>query len=102
MFKVRTQFYFKQLKNLTCGPKATLPDNSIIHAPHDGVLPFSNILLNQAKNSYVFPGLSNESLLLVCQLCNNNCIAIYSKNSVCVLKQTKLNIQGCRNFSDGL
>ena len=54
------------------------------------------------NNSYIFPGLFNESSLSVGQLWDDNCIDIFTKNNVFILKQNKVIIQCSRHFSDGL
>ena len=66
------------------------------------MLPLSDLLSPRAKTSFVLSGLSNESLLSVGQFCNDNCIAIFTKNKMYLLKQNKITLQGNRNFSDGL
>ena len=74
--------FLKNLTKLSDGPHATLPNNSTIQATHSG--------------------LSNESLLSVGQFCNNNCIAIFTKHKMHILKNNKIILQGHRNFNDGL
>ena len=92
----------QNLTKLSDGPHATLPNNSTIQATHSGLLPLCDILSPQTKTSFIFPGLSNESLLSVGQFCNNNCIAIFTKHKMYILKENKIILQGHRNFSDGL
>ena len=68
--------FLQNLTKLSDGPHATLPNNSTIQATHSGFLPLSDIISPHAKTSFIFPGLSNESLLSVGQFCNYNCLAI--------------------------
>ena len=66
------------------------------------MLPLSDILSPPAKTSFIFPGLSSESLLSVGKFCNNNCIAIFTKHKMYILKENKIILQSHRNFNDGL
>ena len=50
----------------------------------------------------MFPGLSNESLLSIGQLCDDNCVAIFTKNRVYVVKDNDLIMHGPRNRTDNL
>ena len=84
------------------GPSAILPNNTTITAIHQGTLPFASALSRKAKKALVFPGLSNESLLLIGQFCDDNCTAIFTKESVFILKQGVLLIHGKQNTTDGL
>ena len=72
--------FLQNLTKLSDGPYATLPNNSTIQVTHSGFLPLSDILSPQAKISFIFPGLSNESLLLVGKFCNDNCISFFTKH----------------------
>ena len=94
--------FLQNLTKLPDGLHATLPNTSTIQATYSGLLPFVDILSPQAKTSFIFPGLSNESLLSVGQFCNNNCIAIFTKHKMYILKENKIILQGHRNFNDGL
>ena len=72
----------KKMKSLVNGPSAMLPNNVAIRASHSGTLPFSTVLSKAATKALVFPGLANESLLSIGQLCDDNCIALFTKHSV--------------------
>ena len=78
--------FLQNLTQLSYGLHTTLPNNSTIQATHSGFLPLSDILSPHAKTSFIFPGLFKESLLSVGHFCNDNCIAIFTKHNMCILK----------------
>ena len=79
-----------------------LPNEATIKATHSGNLPFGLKLSQRGTNALVFPGLSNESLLSIGQLCDDNCVAIFTKNRVYVVKDNDLIMHGPRNRTDNL
>ena len=48
------------------------------------------------------PFLTNSSLLSVGQLCDNDCVAIFTKREMFIRKDGRVILQGKRNFIDGL
>ena len=46
--------------------------------------------------------MTNESLISIGQLCDDDCIAIFSKNDLNIFKNNKLVLQGKRNKTGGL
>ena len=46
--------------------------------------------------------MTNESLSLIGQLCDDDCIAIFSKNDLDIFKNKQLVLQGKHNKTDGL
>ena len=91
--------YLKYVKLLTNGPKATLPNNTIIQASVQGRLPLHNYL---SPISLVYPDLNNESLLSIGQLCDDDCIAIFDKKYLSIIKNKKIILRGNHNLRDGL
>ena len=84
------------------GPIAKLPNNTVIQATRKGYLPFSSKLHSSAKEALIYPDLKNASLLSIGQLCDNNCIAIFDKHLLEVIKDKEVILRGYRNFQDGL
>ena len=84
------------------GPIAYLPDKTTIKADRQGVLPLHPDLSISAKMTYSFPNLTNESLISVGQLCDDNCKVIFDKTSVQVSKNNKIILQGQRSTKDKL
>ena len=79
-----------------------LPNEATIKATHYGNLPFGIKLSQRATNALVFPGLSNESLLSIRKLCDDNCVVIFTKNRVYVVEDNDLIMHGPRNRTDNL
>ena len=92
----------KNVAPLLDGPRVMLPNEATIQATHSGNLPFGIKLSQKGTNALVFPGLSNESLLSIGQLCDDNCVAIFTKNRVYVVKDNDLIMHGPRNRTDNL
>ena len=78
-----------------------LPDESIIKSTHDANLPINGVNIS-ATTATVFPALTSSSLLSIGQLCNDDCIAVFTKENMKVLKDEKIILHGIRNQSDGL
>ena len=105
-----THTYIKQnhshlLKNkitLSNGPSAYLPNKQKIKATAQGVLPLHPTLSQASQTALVFPQLTNESLISVGQLCDDNCIVKFDKKTVTVHKNNKLILHGNRCYDDKL
>ena len=50
----------------------------------------------------VYPGLTNELLLSIGQLCDDGCVALFTKSFLYLFKNYKLLLKGHRNPKDGL
>ena len=87
------------LKN---GPKAFLPNKTIIQADREGHILLHNDLSQKAQKAYSFPQLTNESLISVGQLCDDNCKVLFDKSSVKVIKNNKTILSGSRSCKDKL
>ena len=92
----------QNIRRLQLGPTVLLPNNESLVASHQGQLQFNDCLSDTAKTAYVLPGMTNESLISIGQLCDDDCIAIFSKNDLNIFKNKKLVLQGKRNKTDGL
>ena len=94
--------YLSQLQKLFKGPRAMLPNKETITATHKGALSMFADLSKYATEAFVYPKLTNKSLLSIGQLCDDGCLAIVSKRSLHVLKNKKVILEGDRNLKDGL
>ena len=93
------QHHLKNIQQLRHGPTAILPDNTKIRASSRGSL----ILHDSLKTSaLIYPGLTNESLLSIGQLCDQGCIAIFDKQKLSIIRHGKQILTGNRNLKDGL
>jgi len=97
---------YKQLmRNITSlqnGPKAILPNQTTIQADSMVILPLHHFLSNEAQTAYSFPNLTNESLLSVGQLCDDDCEVLFDKKKVQILKNNKIILQVQRSPIDKL
>ena len=75
--------HLTHINTLQYGPTATLPNNTKIQASAQGILPLHKSLTTPAL---IYPGLTNESLLSIGQLCDQGCVAIFDKYKLHILK----------------
>ena len=78
-----------------------LPNNAVLKSNISGYIPIRQLSAS-AKQAYVLPTLTNTSLLSIGQLCNDNCIATFTKEKMFIIKQGQLILTGMRNYTDGL
>ena len=90
------------IENTKHGPQVNLPDGSTMNTVGKGVLPLNAFLSKIAQTGNILEGLSNSSLLSIGQLCDDNCIAVFSKLKLKIYKNEKLLLTGIRNWTDGL
>ena len=76
--------FLQNLHILQNGPKAVLPNNTTIAASAQGDLPLHQCLTPKAL---IYPHLKSESLLLIGQLCNDGCVAVFDKEKLNIYKQ---------------
>ena len=82
------------------GPPTLLPDNSTITADKKVILPLSEELSPEAQTTMMLPNLKSASLILIGQLCDNNCYVILNKDRLITIHNKK--VQGMRNRCDNL
>ena len=73
-----------------------------IQTTHTGKLPFNPQLSNIAITANVLPSLKSASLILLGQLCNDDCNISLDKRAIKVYKNNKKILQGPRNYTYGL
>ena len=86
---------------LTNGPKTTLPNDGVIQVSCEGYLLFDK-LSKHASKAFIYLNLSNESLLSIWHFCDNDCIAVFTKSRVYIIKDNDLVVEGFWNTTDGL
>ena len=91
-----------KIKKLIDGPIATLPNSANIKVTHKGLLPLHNTLSDQAKDALVYPEITNESLLSIGQICNDNCLTLFSKKNIHIFKEDRLILTYIYSSSDDL
>ena len=91
--------YINHPINIQNGPQVHLPDNTTLTPTLKGSITLNDSL---TMNSFLLPGMKNESLLSVGQLCDQGCIAVFTKNDLQVFHNNKKILHGHRNITDGL
>ena len=91
--------YLIDHKVLTNGPEATLPNNAKIRASGQGTL---LIHPSASTTALIYPHLHNEYLSSIDQLCDEECIAIFDKTYLSILKDNKIILKGTRKLTDRL
>ena len=89
------------MQKITSGIKVHLPNNNVLESTMAGVLPVHG-LAPAVKEVQILSLLTNTSLLSIGQLCNDNCIAIFTNTDMLILEQDQVILQGKRNFLDSL
>ena len=100
--KPNDKHILQQRQCIKNGPQVNLPDGSIMDTIETRILPLNNLLSTMAKTGNVLKGLTNASFLSIGQLCNDNCIAVFSKYRLCIYKNGCLILKGVRNWTNGL
>ena len=80
---------FKKLK-LLHGPSALLPNKFTITSDQKGILPLSEKISETAKAVMVLPELRISSLILIGQLCDDNCKALLTKKKLNAVKSANM------------
>ena len=85
-----------------CGPMVLLPNNEALIASYQGRLQYNDYLTDTAKIAFVLPDMTNISLISIGQRYNDDCIVIFSKNGLNIVKNKKLVLRRKSNKQDGL
>ena len=101
-FKTSHLQFLRNVQPLEDGPIAFLPNNTTVKATHKGTFNLHDSISDRASEVLVFPHLTNESLISIGQLCDDNCIVIFTKTKFYVTKNGKFLFQGLRNTKDNL
>ena len=78
-----------KLQRLTNGLLAMSPNKDTITASHEGSLPITKLLSDKAKEALIYSKLTNESLLSIGQLCDDDSLAIFSIRYLHIIKTKK-------------
>ena len=90
------------IQTLHNGPKILQPDRTTLTVTQKCQLPLPKTVSTEAKSGFIVPNLKNASLLSIGKLCDNNCVAMFTKHKLFVFKNNELILQGFRNNTDGL
>ena len=96
-----TDATFQNQIKITINPvQYHLPNNMILASTQKGLLPV-NVLTQTAKHAHMLLSLINSSLLSIGQLCDKDCMTLFTKNGTIICKNEKIVLQGKRNFLYG-
>ena len=101
-FKKEHLQFLHNIKSLTDGPVAHLPNGITVKTTHEGTVNFASPMLQKSSKVLVFPNLINKSLVSIGQLFDDGCIMFFTKQNAYITKNGKLLITGQRNTFDGL
>jgi hypothetical protein len=73
-----------------------------MQSTRSGLLPNLHHLSKAARKAHIFKDLHSASLISLGQLCDDDCIITLNKQSLQVIKNNKVIMQGTRNVTDGL
>ena len=85
----------------TNGPNVAVADGRIMTPTKKCILPLPAKLRDKAKVAFSFDNLQSGSLISIGQLCDDDCIAIFSKYDVQIIKDGQVLIKG-RQTDNGL
>jgi hypothetical protein len=84
------------------GLSVQVANSQNIEATKRATVPLAKELSSKAKVGHIFDGLKLGSLLSIGQLCDDNCVALFTKCDVKMCKQGQIIIVGKRNPANGL
>ena len=74
----------------TLGPKVLVADGRIISTTKKAILPLSKKLTEQARLAFSFDNFKSGSLISIGKLCDDNCIAIFTKYDVQIIRHNEI------------
>ena len=101
-FKTEHAKFLTNVQPIKNGPIAHLPNNTTVQASHKATIKLHENISKMASEVLIFPNLQNESLISIGQLCDDDCIIIFTKEKFYVTKNGLCLYHGDRNKSDGL
>ena len=93
--------YLSHTQHIHDGPTVLSASGTPMRSKLQGTLPLSPSLSTKAQSAFVLDDLQTGTLISLAQLCDDNCIAIFNKFEVRILKQDEIIITGKR-MSNGL
>ena len=100
--KPQHKYILDQRQTINNGPQVLVPNGSKLQTIETGFLPLHSILSTHARKANILEGLNNASLLSIGQLCDDDCVAIFDKRALHIIKNGILVLKGRRNWNDGL
>jgi len=89
-------------QHISNGPTVRVATGETTTPKYTTTLPLHNKLSTNAKHTFVLDALPAGTLISLRQLCDDDCIAIFTKYDVQIIKVGQVLIQGKRNKTSGL
>ena len=90
------------ISRTTSGPTVQVANVNVIKPNLRATLKLSNKLSSKAQSAHVFNIITTGSLISMVQLFDDDCIAIFTKFDVKILKNNQVMITGLRDCTNGL
>ena len=84
------------------GPLVAAASGDTMRATHKATLPLSPHINIKAQTGHILDSLQTGSLISIGQLCDDNCVVIFTKNNVFITKNGITLISGYRSHPHGL
>ena len=84
------------------GPAVKAANGQIMPATHRATLPLPSAITTRAKTGHVLNSLQTGSLLSIGKLCDDDCIATFTKHNLTITKDASVQLQGHRDRETGL
>jgi hypothetical protein len=94
--------YCTTVEHTTTGPSVKVKNGHNIETSRRALVPLAKELSTKAKTGHIFDDLKSGSLISIGQLCDDDCIALFTKYDVQIYKDGKVIIVGQRNNVNGL
>jgi hypothetical protein len=86
----------RQQIHVNNGPRVMSADGSQMKATLHGILPLSTALSDNAQSAFALNDLKTGTLISLSQLCDDDCIAVFNKYNVQIVKNDQIIITGKR------
>ena len=83
-------------------PTVRVANGETITATKRVTIPLSTALSTQSQTGYILPNLRTGNFLSIGQLCDDSCLALFSKNTLQIFKHGQQVLTGYRNHTNGL
>jgi hypothetical protein len=90
------------IEHTTSGPSVQVATGTHMESSTRAAIPLAAALSRKAQVGHIFDDLTSGSLISIGQLCDNDCVALFSKYHVDIIKAGKVIIKGRRNTTNGL
>jgi hypothetical protein len=91
-----------EVQETNTGPSVQVANGENIEATKRVIVPLAKELSSEAKVGHIFDSLKSGSLISLGQLCDDDCVALFTKYDVKIYKNGQVIIVGKRNAANGL